>query len=400
MLTHQERHEVIEPYGEREHWLLSRLAPGIDASEFESLVRKAWSNDADQLHAVLNRLIAADIVRVLPPSPPVPERYERTLAYLSQFAGNGGGEHDLLERLRTSAVLVAGVGGLGSWITAGLACLGIGQLRLVDCDIVEESNLNRSLTFREADVGESKVAALARRLEELTSHTEVRAITHDLASDLLPADVLSGATVVISTADKPAWVVRAKVAKACVARGLPFICPRHPQGSGFHASVAKPARGSLLDASSSRGRAANLLRSPPLTRGPIRPPAATAAWPCLLLSRANAGCFGACHGQVPGDMKAPCHLRRRSDHGIFPPEAARYFEQVDMLRYPFTMVFSSEDYLAILGTQSITHELGEARRSDFLERVRRRLEALGSPDLTATFIARLAVGRRREVGYL
>lgn len=225
LLTHRERREAIEPYGKRESWLLSLLASGIDAAELDARVRESWSDDAGQIREVLSRLIEADIVRVLPPAPPIPERYERTLAYLSQFAANGGGEYDLLERLRKSVVVVAGVGGLGSWITAGLGCLGVGQLRLVDCDVVEESNLNRSLLFREADIGTPKVAALAQQLATLASLTRVQAFTHDLASELLPAGILADASVVISTADKPAWVIRANIAKACVAYCLPFICP-------------------------------------------------------------------------------------------------------------------------------------------------------------------------------
>ncbi len=228
LLTHGERREAIAPYGERENWLLSLLASGIDAAELDARVRESWNEDAGQIREMLSRLIEADIVRVLPPAPPVPARYERTLAYLSQFAANGGGEHDLLDRLRTSVVVVAGVGGLGSWITAGLGCLGVGQLRLVDCDVVEESNLNRSLLFQEADIGAAKVTALAQQLAAITSLTRVQAFTHDLASEELPDEVLAGASVVISTADKPAWVIRANIARACIARGIPFICP-----SGF-----------------------------------------------------------------------------------------------------------------------------------------------------------------------
>lgn len=79
----------------------------------------------------------------------------------------------------------------------------------------------------------------------------------------------------------------------------------------------------------------------------------------------------------------------------FPPEAGSLFEEVASLRYPFEVVYGADDYLANLATQSGTHALGEARRTDFLTRVRRRLESLGHPDLTATFVARLTVGLRK-----
>jgi SAM-dependent methyltransferase len=78
----------------------------------------------------------------------------------------------------------------------------------------------------------------------------------------------------------------------------------------------------------------------------------------------------------------------------FPAEAGAFFQEVACLRYPFQVVYSAEDYLANLATQSSTYALGEARSAGFLSRVRNRLESLGSPQLTATFVGYLTVGRR------
>lgn len=89
----------------------------------------------------------------------------------------------------------------------------------------------------------------------------------------------------------------------------------------------------------------------------------------------------------PPEQIRPCH---------FPAEAKGFFKEVASLRYPFQVVYSAEDYLANLATQSGTHALGEARRADFLSRVRNRLESLGSPQLTATFVGYLSIGRRTE----
>jgi len=87
----------------------------------------------------------------------------------------------------------------------------------------------------------------------------------------------------------------------------------------------------------------------------------------------------------PGQIGAP-HL---------PAEAAAFFEEVACLRYPFQIRYSAEDYLANLATQSGTRSLSPARRADFLSRVAGRLNFLGSPRLTATFVGYLTVGRRR-----
>jgi molybdopterin-synthase adenylyltransferase len=229
LLTHRNRRETVAPYGERERWLLHLLAAGLPADELDQAIHRRWGDTGrTDLDAMLARLVGADIVRVLPPPRPTAMRNQRTLTYLSQFAGNHGGEHELLDRLRNAVVVVAGVGGLGSWIAAGLACLGVGELRLVDIDVLEESNLNRSLLFHEADVGTAKAAALARRLADTTSQTTMRTFNHDLAAAVLPPTVLDDVDVVISTADKPAWVVRDNIAAACIPRGIPFLCP-----SGF-----------------------------------------------------------------------------------------------------------------------------------------------------------------------
>jgi SAM-dependent methyltransferase len=88
----------------------------------------------------------------------------------------------------------------------------------------------------------------------------------------------------------------------------------------------------------------------------------------------------------PPEQIGPRHL---------PPEAESLFEETASLRYPFQVGYSADDYLANLATQSGTRALGEARRDEFLARVRRRLESLGRPRLTATFVGYLTVGRRR-----
>jgi len=82
----------------------------------------------------------------------------------------------------------------------------------------------------------------------------------------------------------------------------------------------------------------------------------------------------------------------------FPAEAAAFFEEAACRRYPFQVVYSSEEYLTILATQSGTHALGEARSDEFLARVRRRLESLGSPALNTAFVGTLTIGRRAEAG--
>lgn len=93
-----------------------------------------------------------------------------------------------LHSIQTAIVL--GVGGIGSWVALDLALSGsVGNMVLVDPDVVETSNLNRT-PFRLADVGESKVAALKYLILERRAMPVEIHITK--TSDLLADELLGG----------------------------------------------------------------------------------------------------------------------------------------------------------------------------------------------------------------
>ncbi len=79
-----------------------------------------------------------------------------------------------------------------------------------------------------------------------------------------------------------------------------------------------------------------------------------------------------------------------------PVDALQYFEEVAARRYPFTAEYTASDYVVNLGTQTVSKELGEDARGQFLARVEARLSRLGSPNLTAWFVGLMTVGRLRS----
>lgn len=62
-------------------------------------------------------------------------------------------------------VCIVGVGGVGSWLALDLALVGVDEIALVDDDIVEESNLNRT-PFTYSQIGMLKVDAMAELIAE------------------------------------------------------------------------------------------------------------------------------------------------------------------------------------------------------------------------------------------
>ena len=75
---------------------------------------------------------------------------------------------ELRARFQQSTVVVAGLGGVGSWAAEALARTGIGHLVLIDFDHIAESNTNRQLHALEGQYGKAKVQAMSERIRQIT----------------------------------------------------------------------------------------------------------------------------------------------------------------------------------------------------------------------------------------
>ena len=140
-------------------------------------------------------------------------RYDRQILY-PPFGEEG--QH----KLRQAHVLIAGVGGLGSPVAIYLACAGIGKLTLVDWDVVELSNLNRQILHGESDIGEKKVMSAARKLKNLNSTIEVKAIAAKITAENF-VGLLPGVDLVMDCMDDMA--TRFILNAGCVETDIPLI---------------------------------------------------------------------------------------------------------------------------------------------------------------------------------
>ncbi|WP_206170915.1 HesA/MoeB/ThiF family protein [Phragmitibacter flavus] len=106
----------------------------------------------------------------------------------------------LLKRLR---VAVVGCSGTGSWVIEQLVRLGVGQLVIVDPDVVERKNLNRIVNsnLSQAERKASKVAALAAALRAHGTGTEITPL-EGLLFDEGIAKAVAGCDVVFGCMDK------------------------------------------------------------------------------------------------------------------------------------------------------------------------------------------------------
>lgn len=82
---------------------------------------------------------------------------------------------DGIKKLQNSAVIVFGVGGVGSWCAEALARCGVGKITVVDGDTVSETNRNRQLVALSSTVGMEKASVCAERIADINPECSVTA---------------------------------------------------------------------------------------------------------------------------------------------------------------------------------------------------------------------------------
>jgi molybdopterin/thiamine biosynthesis adenylyltransferase len=114
------------------------------------------------------------------------ERTDRNLGWINQ---------DEQEILRTSTVGIAGCGGMGGLVASSLLRLGIGTIKIADCEEFDVSNLNRQFAATKKNLGISKAFATAKMLREISDDTTIIVYPSGINEENVD-DFLSGCDVV------------------------------------------------------------------------------------------------------------------------------------------------------------------------------------------------------------
>lgn len=84
-------------------------------------------------------------------------------------------------KLSKAKVLVIGAGGLGAAVLPYLAGAGVGEIGIVDDDIIDVSNLHRQVIYKTSAVGKSKVEETKTMISELNPEIKVNAFSEKLS---------------------------------------------------------------------------------------------------------------------------------------------------------------------------------------------------------------------------
>lgn len=120
---------------------------------------------------------------------------------------------EAMERLSRTRVILFGVGGVGSWCAEALIRTGLGELTIVDPDVVVPSNVNRQMPATTATLGQPKVEAMKQRLLEINPEARITAIRERYSTETAEGFDFGTYDFVIdaidSVADKALLILRA-----------------------------------------------------------------------------------------------------------------------------------------------------------------------------------------------
>jgi molybdopterin-synthase adenylyltransferase len=144
---------------------------------------------------------------------------EETLRYNRQIIIPEIGEEGQ-RKLKQARVFVAGIGGLGSISCYYLTAAGIGNLKIVDKDKVDCSNLNRQIIHWTNDIEEWKATSGSRKLKSLNPHCSIEAIQAEITEQNC-AELVGDCSIIVDAMDN--MKTRRILNAVSVRQGIPYI---------------------------------------------------------------------------------------------------------------------------------------------------------------------------------
>jgi len=139
--------------------------------------------------------------------------YERRFGGIERLYGK-----QALDAFKQSAIIVIGIGGVGSWVVEALARNAIGKITMIDMDTVAESNINRQLPALSSNLGRNKTDVMAERVNEINNLCDVTIIEDFLTQDNIEELISKDTTYIIDCIDNSrvkaaliSWCKRQKI---------------------------------------------------------------------------------------------------------------------------------------------------------------------------------------------
>ncbi|WP_413943095.1 TOMM precursor leader peptide-binding protein [Bdellovibrio sp. HCB-162] len=196
----------------------------------------SWSEAKTQ--EVLEGLKTAKLLVEVPKRSKKFERYDRHSLFYQLGDLNGLEAQKILSQKKVALI---GAGGIGNWVGLNLIGAGFKEIRIIDFDRVELTNLTRQVLFDEKDLGKLKTEVAAKALQKKNTQTKVRPVEMKVTSVKELKKVLKGMDFVILSADRPEKI-HDWVDEACQALQIPYLNIGYRDGEGVVGPMTVPGR--------------------------------------------------------------------------------------------------------------------------------------------------------------
>jgi len=123
------------------------------------------------------------------------------------------------EKILNSKILIIGAGGLGSPIAFYLAAAGVGEIGIVDGDVVDTSNLQRQIIHTTSDVGTPKVESAKAKMLSINPYVKVNTYHIMISADNI-LDIIKPYDFVIDGTDN--FATKFLINDACILAKKPY----------------------------------------------------------------------------------------------------------------------------------------------------------------------------------
>lgn len=170
------------------HRIIYQTEPGCNKRSFFQCNKKDHSYK--RIKSTLKWLIKKGVLitKKVNLSSKIPIRYCKQIEFFDLFESSERLGIDIQNSLKNTRVLIIGLGGYGTWLSLLLCQVGVGEIIGVDYDIIEKSNLNRQIFYKEDDIGKYKAQVCAEYVKNFYPDTHFRGFIKKITSrnDLEP----------------------------------------------------------------------------------------------------------------------------------------------------------------------------------------------------------------------
>jgi len=198
--------------------------------------QKKFSWSKKKTHEALQNLQQAKLLVPVPKRPKKMERYDRHSLFYQLGDLNAVEAQKNLSKKRVALI---GAGGIGNWVGLNLIGAGFKEIRIIDFDRVELTNLTRQVLFNEKDLGKLKTQVAAQALQKKNSQTKVTPVEMQVSSAKELAKVLKNIDFVILSADRPEQI-HDWVDEVCWSKKIPYLNIGYRDGEGVVGPLTVP----------------------------------------------------------------------------------------------------------------------------------------------------------------